>query len=92
MSKDESAIAQSKSANKSFNMMKLICELKKKFFSSEPSISLRHLLYYNGNYLENDKVEAICCTMNRLLFFYLLIKWINFEVWWYVGDGNVSVR
>lgn len=56
------------------------------FLINEPV--LRNLLCGIPN--EDNPVDLIC-TINRLLFYYTLVKWINFELWWYVGDGLCSV-
>ncbi|CAL7933636.1 unnamed protein product [Xylocopa violacea] len=39
---------------------------------------LRGLLF--GVSIESNLYEVVC-TINRLIFFYVIIKWINFEVW-----------
>lgn len=44
---------------------------------------LRHLLL--GVPDENDVFDIIS-TISRLLFFGTIIKWINFNVWWLIGD------
>ena len=44
---------------------------------------LRHLLL--GVPDENEPFEIIC-TIAQLLFFGTIIKWINVEVWWLIGD------
>ncbi|KOC70433.1 hypothetical protein WH47_00578 [Habropoda laboriosa] len=40
--------------------------------------ALRDLLF--GVSTENNLFDTVC-TINRLIFFYVIIKWINFEVW-----------
>ncbi|CAK9829541.1 hypothetical protein ANTRET_LOCUS6860 [Anthophora retusa] len=44
--------------------------------------ALRDLLF--GMPTENNLFDIVC-TMNRLIFFYVIIKWINFEVWTVTG-------
>lgn len=44
--------------------------------------ALRNLLF--GVPAENNVFEIVC-TINRLLFFYVIIKWINYEAWVLAG-------
>lgn len=52
------------------------------FLADEPL--LRNLLC--GIPIQESPVD-IACTINRLIFYYVMIKRISFEVWWFVGDG-----
>lgn len=49
---------------------------RQSFLAEAPA--LRDLLF--GVPTENNLFEIVC-TINRLIFFYVIIKWINFEVW-----------
>jgi len=55
------------------------------FLADEPV--LRDLL--RGIPTEHDLFEVVC-TINRLVFFYVIIKWINLEMWIFLG-GNFYV-
>lgn len=51
------------------------------FLVDEPK--LRNLLH---GISDEDNGIGIANTMNRLILFFAMIKWINFEVWWCIGD------
>lgn len=53
---------------------------KEGFLNDEPL--LRDLIKGKSN--ERNAIDIVC-TVNRLLFFYLIVKWLNFEVWWAFG-------
>lgn len=55
------------------------------FLADEPV--LRDLL--RGTSTEHDLFEVVC-TINRLVFFYVIIRWINLELWIFM-DGNFYV-
>ncbi|EFN67479.1 hypothetical protein EAG_02866 [Camponotus floridanus] len=55
------------------------------FLADEPV--LRDLL--RGTSTEHDLFEVVC-TINRLVFFYVIVRWINLELWIFV-DGNLYV-
>lgn len=50
---------------------------------------LRDLLF--GASTATSVFEAVC-TINRLLFFFVIIKWINLEVWSVVGGGPFAMN
>ncbi|KYM85805.1 hypothetical protein ALC53_04390 [Atta colombica] len=54
----------------------------KSFLADEPV--LRDLL--RGIPTEHDLFEVVC-TINRLVFFYVIIRWINHELWILVGNS-----
>lgn len=55
----------------------------KSFLADEPV--LRDLL--RGIPTEHDLFEVVC-TINRLVFFYVIIRWINLELWILVGGSS----
>lgn len=55
----------------------------KSFLADEPV--LRDLLH--GIPTEHDLFEVVC-TINRLVFFYIIIRWINLELWILVGGNS----
>lgn len=52
------------------------------FLADEPV--LRDLLY--GIPTEHNLFEVVC-TINRLLFYYVIIRWINLELWSLASDN-----
>lgn len=55
------------------------------FLTDEPV--LRDLL--RGIPTEHDLCE-VACTINRLVFFYVIIRWINLELWPLVGGSSYA--
>ncbi|KAL7288650.1 hypothetical protein TKK_0017381 [Trichogramma kaykai] len=33
---------------------------------------------------------GVACLANKLVWALVLIKWLNFEVWWWLGDGSFA--
>ena len=46
------------------------------------SPALRRLLL---NVSTEGNIFEIICTINRLIFFYVIVKWVNYEVWMLAG-------
>lgn len=46
------------------------------------SPALRRLLL---NVSTENNIFEIICTINRLVFFYVIVKWVNYEVWTLAG-------
>ncbi|XP_066591913.1 uncharacterized protein [Prorops nasuta] len=57
------------------------------FLNDQPI--LRDLLQSFEN--EHSIYDDIC-TINRLLFFYVIIKWLNFETWFFFGGGPFAMN
>lgn len=48
--------------------------------------------YLEYQFMGENPNGKIICTINRLIYYFLLIKWINFEVWWLIGDGPYTMN
>ncbi|CAL1682778.1 unnamed protein product [Lasius platythorax] len=55
------------------------------FLADEPV--LRDLL--RGISTEHDLFE-VACTINRLVFFYIIVRWINLELWILMGGNSYA--
>lgn len=51
---------------------------------------LRRILQAEND-VNNEGIDIVC-VMNRLVYCFLLIKWINFEFWWLFGDGPFTMH
>ena len=37
--------------------------------------------------IERDLLDCVLLA-NKLIYFFVIVQWFNFEVWWYIGEGK----